>query len=323
MKCYFLVRKDTFQQQVFPEGVCAVMEATHSQRPGTARSHPLRASKSRDRANAHPDFHVNLPRGIFHTPVSFPKTPALTGTRSITNNRGCDPGQLLSPHTSLHRRQRTPGTPQGWRTAVTALGDSSPHLSPSKHHEATPGETDPTVGGGRAGEAGSPHIPWTEAQPRAGCHHRARRPTNTTGRDRGCHSRVPSPAAERIGGVTSRGMPSHPGGSTPTPGGGVTREGGTGGRGAGGVSRGSGCPLTPGEARRPRCITGVGRGGGRSSPAPPSRPAAPGPRRPRPVPAGARASPRAPPRAPHADVRRVLARGRAGGGGEAPGSTYV
>lgn len=131
-----LVRKDTFQQQVFPEGVSPVMEVTHTNGvPHTAPRHPQRVRERRNGANAHRDFGVTLPRGIFHTRVSFPKTPALKGTclnppppttEAATLGTSC---HLTLPSTGA---EEPPGPFRGWSTGVTALGGSSAKPQPPK-----------------------------------------------------------------------------------------------------------------------------------------------------------------------------------------------
>lgn len=125
MKQYFLLRKDILQHQgTTPMGVSPGMEVTHNTRVScTARSHPHRARKSRNGANACPDFNVILPRGIFHTPVSLPYLSPWRGTKAVTLQTSC---HLTPPSTG---DKEHPGLLRGWRTGVTALGDSSPKTS--------------------------------------------------------------------------------------------------------------------------------------------------------------------------------------------------
>lgn len=217
-----------------------------------------------------------------------------------------------------------PGPLRGLRRGVTALGGSSPKPQPLKApptHEVTGGGTDPNPGlGSELRIQDLLTSRGTDAQPRAEVspqgpalqqHH--------GGRTRGVTSGSPHPPRNGSGlspggALTSRVMDPHPRRGCHPRG----RDRGLRCRGCHPSVRGS--PHPRGRRGGPGASRGLG-GGGFAHPAPlplpPPPPSRAGRGRFQPVPARPPARPRA---------RRTLTSGacwRAGGGGEAPGSTYV
>lgn len=190
---------------------------------------------------------------------------------------------------------------------MTALGGSSPKPHPPEQPpiEVTAGEQSRPRAGARAGDPGLSSRPAGQtAGPGRGCHHRARRSTNTTGEGPGMSPAGPLTrrGADRECPLTSRGTDPHPRRGCQPRG----RDRGPRGRA---VTRGPGVPSPRGRRGGPGASRGSGGGVAHPPPLPlpPPPPARAGPGRFQPVPARPPARPRA---------RRTLTSGacwRAGG----------